>query len=101
MKIYDIPSVPSCPESVDALKDKARQLFEKVLTFCESNEFGYAKFEIKLFPLMAVLGRVLIQLFLLARHLRLDLKPYLEDGKYRLGCVDAERTLKTAYGTIS
>ena len=63
MKIHDKQSSAACPEAVDLLKDKARRIFEKVLTFCETSEHSYPKFEKKLFPLMAVLGRLLIQLF--------------------------------------
>jgi hypothetical protein len=41
-----------------------------------------------------------VRLFLTARHQRLDLQPHLVDGKYRLGDRYAERTLKTAYGSV-
>src|SRR5260370_27827885 len=49
---------------------------------------------------MAGLGRVLVRLLLTARHERLDLQPYLRGGAYRLGDRAAERTLKTAWGTV-
>ena len=101
MKVYDKEPAASRPETIEALKEKARQLFEKILGYCERSDQSFAKFEVKLPPLIAVLGRLLIQLFLMARHQRLDLEPYLKDGKYRLGKTDAERTLKTAYGTIT
>ena len=35
--------------------------------------------------LLAVLGRLLVRLYLTARHERLDLEPYLQDGQYRRG----------------
>src|SRR5258708_31986698 len=50
---------------------------------------------------MAVLGCCLIRLFLTARHERLDVQPYLEDGAYGPGDVYAERTLKTCYGEVT
>jgi len=50
---------------------------------------------------MAVLGRLLIRLFLTARHERFDIQTYLKDGKYRPGDSYAERTLKTAYGAVT
>ena len=50
---------------------------------------------------MAVLGGCLIRLFLTARHERLDLQPFLHDGKYRPGDHYAERTLKTFYGEVT
>jgi hypothetical protein len=46
------------------------------------------------------LGACLIRLFLTARYERLDLEPFLEDGKYRPGDEYAERTLKTFYGKV-
>ena len=112
MMIHDKKSVSPRPEpiaplldvgqqDIDAHKDKARRLFETVLTYCEHSDQSFAKFEVKLFPLMAVLGRLLIHLFLLARHHRLDLEPHLKDGKHRLGKTDAPRTLKTAYGIVT
>jgi hypothetical protein len=88
-------------EAIESHKDKARQLFEIVLGYCERSDQSFAKFEVKLFPLMAVLGRQLIQLFFVSRDQRLNLEPYLDDGKHRLGKTDAERTLKTAYGTVT
>ena len=50
---------------------------------------------------MAALGGCLIRLFLTARHERLDVQPFLEDGKYRPGDDYAERTLKTCYGEVT
>ena len=52
------------------------------------------------FALMAVLGRLLVRLYLTARHERLELEPYLQDGQYRRGDAYAQRTLKTAYGEV-
>ena len=50
---------------------------------------------------MALLGCCLIRLFLTARHRRLDVQPFLTDGKYRPGDPYAERTLKTVYGEVT
>jgi hypothetical protein len=57
-------------------------------------------FETDLLVRVAVLGRCLIRLFLTARYERLDLQPFLKDGKYRPGENYAERTLKTFYGKV-
>jgi hypothetical protein len=38
---------------------------------------------------------------LTARHERLDVQPFLKDGKYRAGNPYAERTLKTVYGKVT
>ncbi len=47
------------------------------------------------------MGCCFIRLFLTARHERLRLEGYLNDGKYRRGNHYAERTLKTYYGEVT
>lgn len=89
------------PVSVESAKSKAEQQFAKLLDCCQSSEATFAEFEKTLVALMATLGCLLIELFLAARHRRLDVQPYLEDGAYRLGKVNARRTLKTAYGEVA
>ncbi len=91
------PATEICPETVT---NEARQTFEEVVAFCEQSDLSFWDFETRLFVLMAAMGRLLVRLFLTARHQRLDLKPHLADGKYRLGNRYAERTLKTAYGPV-
>jgi hypothetical protein len=101
MKIYGKPPVASCPVTAETLLAEARQRFEKLLDFCRQNEHSFWKFEKCLFALLAVLGRVLVRLFLTARHERLDLKPYLQDGVYRRSNDYAQRTVKTAWGEVA
>jgi hypothetical protein len=93
------PPTP-CPVTTAALVAEARHRFDKLLDFCQRNDHTFWKFEQCLLALLAVLGRVLVRLFLTARHERLDLQPYLRGGAYRLGDRAAERTLKTAWGTV-
>ena len=50
---------------------------------------------------IAVLSACLIRLFLTARHERLEVEPFLKDGRYRPGDDYAERTLKTVYGEVT
>ena len=90
----------SCPVVTETLVVEARQRFEKVLSFCLENEHSFWKFEKCLFALLAVLGRLLVRLFLTSRHERLDLKPYVQDGVYRLSNDYAQRTVKTAWGEV-
>src|SRR6266478_2553897 len=85
MKIYRKPPVTCCPVNTETLVAEARQRFEKLLSFCQQNDHSFWKFEKCLLALLAVLGRVLVRLFLTARHERLDLEPYLAEGVYRLG----------------
>lgn len=91
------PATEVCPEAV---KGEVRQAFEELFDFCAQSDDSFWDFERRLFVLMAALGRLLVRLFLTARHQCLDLQPHLEDGKYRLGNPYAERTLKTAYGPV-
>lgn len=91
----------SCPATTAALLAEARQRFDKVLSFCLQNEHSFWKFEKCLFALLAVLGRLLVRLFLTSRHERLDLKPYVQDGVYRLSNDYAKRTVKTAWGEVA
>jgi hypothetical protein len=93
--------VAACPVTVASLQEEARQAFAHLLRFCQDDDGSLWQFEQQLFVLIAVLGRVLIGLFLAARHQRLDLEPYLEDRVYRRGDPFAERTLKTAYGEVT
>jgi len=98
---YHTPAAAPCPLTADALAAQARQRFEQVLAFCQQRQYPFAKFEKCLFALLAVLGRLLVRLYLTARHERLALEPYLRDGRYRRGDPQAPRTLKTAYGPVS
>ena len=100
MKIQDKRPTATCPDTVASLKAQVRQTVEGLLGFCESNSSSFLDFEQGFSVLMMTLGRLLIRLFLAARHEKLDLKPYLEDGRYRLGDPHARRTLKTAYGEV-
>jgi hypothetical protein len=91
----------SCPITSETVARAAQQEFDKVLGFCQENELSFREFEKQLFVLVAVVGRLLVRLFLTARHERLDVQPYVEDGAYRLGDGYAERTIKTAYGAVT
>jgi hypothetical protein len=101
MKGKDKRPAQPCPVTAAALAEQARQTLEKLLAYCLRCERPFADFEMRLFVLVAVLGRLLVRLFLAARHEGLELEPYLHDDGYRLGNSYAERTLKTAYGEVT
>lgn len=90
-----------CPVTVESARDDAQAAFDRVADFCQTSDGSFWQFEKKLFVFMAAMGVCLIRLFLQARQQRLDVKPFLEDGKYRLGTDQAKRTLKTAYGKVT
>ena len=100
MKVQSNPSTSVCPVTRASIRAEATAAFDEAVRVCESSDATFALFETQLFVLMATLGRCLIRLFLTARHERLDLKPFLQDGKYRRGDAYAERTLKTFYGDV-
>ncbi|MCI0377136.1 MAG: hypothetical protein L0215_06005 [Gemmataceae bacterium] len=100
MNIQDNPSTAVCPGSA-ALVAQAHQTLDKALRFCQRFDGSFWDFEKRLFVMVAVLGRLLVQLFLAARHERLKLGPFLEDGVYRVGDRHATRTLKTAHGEVA
>jgi hypothetical protein len=97
---YPRPPASCCPVTADGLAADARQRFEQILAFCRQREYPFVQVEKCLAALLAVLGRLLVRLYLTARHERLDLEPYLQDGHYRRGAPAAPRLLKTAYGAI-
>ena len=100
MKVHLKAEASPCPVTAESVATEARQAFEKLLVFCLQSDLSFHAFEQGLFPLVAIVGRLLVRLFLTARHERLDLQPYLQEEGYRLGDSYAERTLKTAYGKV-
>ena len=101
MKIIDKPLASEWPVISDSAFDAAQKSFGDLAQFCRTSESTFGKFEKELLVRLAVLGCCLIRLFLTARHERLDVQPFLKDGKYRAGDPYAERTLKTVYGEVT
>jgi hypothetical protein len=91
----------SCPVTVTDARAVTQARFDELVEFCQAGDFAFWHFEKQLFVLMAALGVSLIRLFLVARRQRLDVQPYLENGRYRLGDENSKRTLKTAYGKVT
>lgn len=89
-----------CPVTADVLGDVAMNTADDVVQFCQTAEVTFGQFELELATYLATLGCCLTQLFLAARQERLDVKPFMEDGRFRR-CDDyAERTLKTRFGEV-
>jgi len=85
MKVQVKPSTNDCPVTCVSVRADAKAAFDELVRFCETSETPFWKFEKELLVRLAVLGCCLIRLFLTARHERLDVQPYLKDGKYRPG----------------
>jgi hypothetical protein len=101
MKTHRKGPMAACPVTAEGLVLEARQRFEKLLCFCQQNEHPFWKYEKCLCALLAVLGRLLVRLYLTSRHERLDLKPYVQDGAYQRSNGYAERTVKTVWGEVT
>ena len=94
-------TTPACPGISDNVRGDAQKVFDELVLFCQTSELPFGKFEAELLVRLAVLGCCLLRLFLGARYERLDVQPFLKDGKYRPGNPYAEQTLKTVYGEVS
>ena len=101
MKIQRKQSSVGCPATCTSVRADAKNAFDDLVRFCETCASPFWMFEKDLLVRIAVLGACLIRLFLTARYERLDLQPFLKDGKYRPGEDYAERTLKTVYGEVT
>lgn len=91
----------SCPVTVDDASAEAGVRFDELIAYCRTSKDSFRRSEKQLFVLMAALGVTLIRLFLNARRQHLEVEPFLETGRYRLGDKNAKRTLKTAYGAVT
>jgi hypothetical protein len=101
MKIQRKRTTTNCPVTSAAVRAEANAAFDDLARFCETCASSFWVFEKDLLVRVAVLGACLIRLFLTARHEQLEMQPFLEDGNYRPGDENAERTLKTVYGEVT
>jgi hypothetical protein len=101
MKNKSKPTTGECPVTSGSVSDAAMNTADDLVQFCQSSELPFGQFEPELATHLAVLGCWLTQLFLTARHERLDVEPFLEDGRFRAGEEYAERTLKTRFGEVT
>jgi len=96
------PIVAGCPPTVEDLQRQTRERLDEVIAYC-SNDQGpasFLEFETALLGLLRSLGCLLIQLFLRARHDRLDPAAWQARG-YRVADPAAGRTLKTSCGPVA
>ena len=96
------PPAPACPPTVADLRCQARERLDEIIASC-SNDQGatsFLDFETNLLGLLRSLGCLLIQLFLRARHDRLDPTAWRARG-YRTADPAASRTLKTSCGPVA
>lgn len=101
MRSQRTQAATDCPVTRASVAAEAQAAFDRLSAYCQTCESPFWLFEKELLVRIAVLGCCLIRLFLTARHERLDVQPYLEDGAYRPGDGYAERKLKTCYGEVT
>jgi Uncharacterised protein family (UPF0236) len=89
-----------CPVTSESLRDDVVNTTDDLVRFCQTAEVPFSQFEHELATRLALLGCCLTQLFLTARHERLDVQPFLEEGRFRPCDEYAERTVKTRFGVV-
>src|SRR3954451_22925423 len=92
----------ACPPTVDELQTQIHQRLDEIIASCfkDPDPASFLEFETALLTLLRSLGCLLIQLFLRARHDRLDPAVWKARG-YRTADPAAERTLKTSCGQVA
>ncbi len=92
----------ACPD-LEAAKAEVREKFETLLAFCcggDSERLKFHRFEAELLRRVFELARLLVMLFLLCRHQRLDRRLSFNSRKYKLDTLYAQRTLQTVFGEV-
>ncbi len=92
----------ACPPTAEELQRRTHERLDEILAFCTNHQepASFLEFETALLGLLRSLGCLLIQLFLQARHGRLDSEAWQARG-YRVADPAAERTLKTSCGPVT
>jgi len=90
------PPAAASPSDVEGLRQQLHQRLDEIIAFClhDPGPASFLDFETSLLGLLRTLGCLLCQLFLLARHARVDLTPWTQTRGYRVAKPDAERTLE-------
>jgi len=68
---------------------------DRLIDYCLHCRQSFSPFEQGLLELLNALGQLLVLLFLHTRHHALDLRPWQQQGRYRVKDRHAERTLDT------
>jgi hypothetical protein len=97
------PAPSTRPPTEDELRQQLHHQLDEIIDFCLSDPApnSFLELEKALSELLRSLGCLLIQLFVRARHDRLDLTPWTKTRSYRLADSEAQRTLKTSCGPVT
>src|SRR3954451_9650018 len=79
------PPATACPPNLEPLRQQAHQRLDEIIAYClqDPGPTSFLDFEKTLLSLLRSLGCLLIQLFLQARHARLDLTTWPQTRGYR------------------
>src|SRR3954447_13712962 len=96
------PPAAACPPDLEPLRQQIHQRLDAIIAYClqDSGPPSFLDFEKTLLSLLQSLGRLLIQLFLQARHARLDLTTWTQTRGYRVWGKPVARTLQTSCGEV-
>jgi hypothetical protein len=96
------PPKAARPPTRDELRQQCHHRLDEIVAYCLSDPgpTSFLEFEAALLGLLRSLGGLLIQLFLQARHDRLDTTAWERDRGYRTADPAAGRTLKTSCGPV-
>ncbi len=85
------------------MRQQIHQGLDAIIASClqDPGPTSFLDFEKTLLLLLQSLGCLLIQLFLQARHARLDLTTWTQTRGYRVSGKPVERTLKTSCGEVT
>jgi hypothetical protein len=97
------PPAAACPPDLEPLRQQIHQRLDEIVAYClqDSGPTSFLDFEKTLLSLLQSLGCLLIQLFLQARHARLDLTTWTQTRGSRVWGKPVERTLKTSCGEVT
>jgi hypothetical protein len=97
------PPAMACPPDLEPLQQQIHQRLDEIIASClhDPGPTSFLDFEKTLLGLLQSLGCLLIQLFLQARHARLDLTTWTRARGYGISEKNAERTLKTSCGEVT
>lgn len=92
----------TCPPALDDLRRQIHHDLDLAMDACLNDypQASFLDFEKALLPRLFALGLLLMRLFLLVRHQRLDLASYDPKGRYRLSDPYATRSLNTSCGEL-
>jgi len=97
------PPATVCPPDLEPLRQQIHQRLDEIIAYSlqDPGPTSFLDFEKTLLLLLQSLGCLLIQLFLQARHARLDLTTWTQARGYGISEKNAERTLKTSCGEVT